>query len=301
MKKQVEILFCKGLPGSGKSTYSLEFCQKYPKWRRVNRDDIRASRGKYWIPEDEDYITSVERFMVKESLLNGFNVIVDAMNLNPKYMTAWNKWLIELMNIENIEIKISEKFFYTDVETCIERDAMRPPERRVGHKLIKDLYYKYIANVKYQDEDDFLKLPHAIICDIDGTIADANGRNHYDYTKVINDRGIPLIIGLVENYLSLNANGADSVLFISGRDDICEKDTRAWIFDHMQIKNDEFMLFMRKSGDRRKDSIVKREIFENYIRGNFYIDYCLDDRNQVVEMWRRELGLTVLQCAEGDF
>ena len=43
---------------------------------------------------------------------------------------------------------------------------------------------------------------------------------------------------------------------------------------------------MRKTGDNRKDSIIKREIFENDIRPYYNIDYVLDDRNQVVEMWR---------------
>lgn len=57
---------------------------------------------------------------------------------------------------------------------------------------------------------------------------------------------------------------------------------------------------MRPEGDIRKDSIVKREIFENYIRDYYNIQFVLDDRNQVVEMWR-SLGLKCLQVAEGDF
>jgi len=57
---------------------------------------------------------------------------------------------------------------------------------------------------------------------------------------------------------------------------------------------------MRKTGDSRKDSIVKREIFEEHIKGKYRIQFVLDDRNQVVEMWR-QLGLTCLQVAEGDF
>ena len=42
------------------------------------------------------------------------------------------------------------------------------------------------------------------------------------------------------------------------------------------------------------------EIFENDIRPYYNIDYVLDDRNQVVEMWR-SIGLTCLQVAEGNF
>lgn len=57
---------------------------------------------------------------------------------------------------------------------------------------------------------------------------------------------------------------------------------------------------MRPEGDIRKDSIVKRELFEKYVRPYYNIEFVLDDRNQVVEMWR-SLGLKCLQVAEGDF
>ena len=36
------------------------------------------------------------------------------------------------------------------------------------------------------------------------------------------------------------------------------------------------------------------------IKDKYQVDYVLDDRNQVVEMWR-SLGLTCLQVADGDF
>lgn len=57
---------------------------------------------------------------------------------------------------------------------------------------------------------------------------------------------------------------------------------------------------MRKSGDMRKDSIVKREMFDEHIRGRYNVNFVLDDRNQVVELWR-SMGLTCLQVADGDF
>ncbi|MCK9369791.1 hypothetical protein M0R04_07795 [Candidatus Dojkabacteria bacterium] len=57
---------------------------------------------------------------------------------------------------------------------------------------------------------------------------------------------------------------------------------------------------MRKAGDNRDDTIVKREIFENEIKDKHYIKYVLDDRRKVVAM-RRDLGLTCLQVADGNF
>jgi hypothetical protein len=58
---------------------------------------------------------------------------------------------------------------------------------------------------------------------------------------------------------------------------------------------------MRPEGDNRKDSIVKRELFDTHVRNKFYIDFVLDDRDQVVDMWRNDLGLTCLQVDWGDF
>lgn len=295
---KVKVHFTKGIPGSGKSTYALNFCKENKGWVRVCRDEIRLMRGNYWVPEQEEWITSIERNAVKEAIINGYNVIVDAMNLSSKYMNSWKEFLNNIEAIEDVNIEIDYiDFTTTNLKTCIERDAMRPKERRVGEVLIKEFYYKYIADVKpvlYTGG-----LPHAIICDIDGTVADGKGhRSFYDYTKVGDDAPKPQIIKIVEWYLASDTN---SVLFMSGRDDSCEEVTRRWLLKHIQLKNDEFLLFMRKTGDKRQDSIVKRELFERYIRGTWNIDFCLDDRNQVVDMWRNELSLTCLQVAEGNF
>lgn len=59
-------------------------------------------------------------------------------------------------------------------------------------------------------------------------------------------------------------------------------------------------LYMRPEGDVRKDTEIKREIFDNYIRDKYRVLFVLDDRNSVVKMWR-DLGLKCLQVAEGDF
>jgi hypothetical protein len=57
---------------------------------------------------------------------------------------------------------------------------------------------------------------------------------------------------------------------------------------------------MRKKGDRREDYLVKEEIYKNHIDQIYNVMFVLEDRKQVVDMWRR-LGLTCLQCAPGEF
>jgi hypothetical protein len=50
----------------------------------------------------------------------------------------------------------------------------------------------------------------------------------------------------------------------------------------------------------RKDAIMKEELYRQHIEGKYNIKFVLDDRQQVVDMWRG-LGLTVFQVDEGDF
>jgi len=61
------------------------------------------------------------------------------------------------------------------------------------------------------------------------------------------------------------------------------------------------MLQMRITGDGRKDAIVKKQLFDEAIRDRYYIEFVLDDRNQVVDMWRDELKLPYFQVYYSDF
>lgn len=56
-------------------------------------------------------------------------------------------------------------------------------------------------------------------------------------------------------------------------------------------------LYMRRGGDQRADSIVKREMYLNLIEPIFDVRFVVDDRPQVCDGWR-ELGLPVLQVTD---
>ena len=70
-------------------------------------------------------------------------------------------------------------------------------------------------------------------------------------------------------------------------------DSYGWVFD-----DDGHT--MGNADDSRKDSIVKQEIYEMCIKDKYNVLFVLDDRDQVVNMWR-EQGLKCLQVAEGNF
>jgi len=145
----------------------------------------------------------------------------------------------------------------------------------------------------------------ALIVDIDGTLAhhyDVDGnqiRGHHEYALVGDDRPDYHIIHLVRLY----SQAGYKIVITSGRPS-SRKDVNVrqltvdWLLKE-QVPFDE--LFMRAEGDYRPDYEVKAEIYENYIVPLGYnVDFALDDRNQIVDMWR-SIGIKTLQVEPGDF
>jgi len=133
----------------------------------------------------------------------------------------------------------------------------------------------------------------AIIVDIDGTLSDMCNRSPYEYHKAVHDNVHEHIAQMVRIYRNENYR----IILLSGRDEECKDVTLEWL-DKNDIPYDG--LFMRVNKDRRKDSVVKLELYKRYVQGNYDVKFVLDDRNQVVDMWR-SIGLPCLQVAPGDF
>lgn len=131
-----EIIVLKGLPASGKSTFAKDFAEKNTTYIRVSRDDLRNMCGKYWVPEREAFISELEQFTVNLALETGYNVIIDATNLNPKY----SGWIDKIASKHTCQI--TERFFDTPVEECIRRDKSR--EKPVGEAVIMRMYNQFL-------------------------------------------------------------------------------------------------------------------------------------------------------------
>lgn len=135
----------------------------------------------------------------------------------------------------------------------------------------------------------------AIIVDVDGTLANMSGvRGPFEWDKVSEDKPHQDIIELVQDLYSLNKY---KILITTGRDGICKRDTMNWLIDKL-VPFDA--IFIRAESDYRKDSVIKSEIYMDHIRPFYDVQYVIDDRDQVVDMWR-SLGLRVLQVAPGNF
>lgn len=278
-----KLLMLKGLPASGKSTYAKELVETKD-YYRVNKDDLRAMvHSSRWGREREKFILHWRDAIVKDSLGGLKNVVVDDTNFAPKHEAA----LRVIAEVHKADFEV--KFFDTPLEVCIERDLKRPVS--VGARVIMQMYNQYLkpATAIYEAPNG---KPRAVICDIDGTIAHMGERTPYDWHKVGTDNPDKIVIDLLRRF------DDRVIILLSGRDSICRPETVKWLSENKVPFN---YLFMRPENDNRKDNIVKRELFDNHIRNNFNVEFVLDDRNQVVSMWRNEIGLKVLQVAEGDF
>ena len=142
---------------------------------------------------------------------------------------------------------------------------------------------------------------NAIICDIDGTLAeapnppdDAKERKKYFYSReFIDDMVRESIRNIVDRYVAMGIE----VLLVSGRDEWKREDTEKWLEKH---KIPYAALLMRGENDNRNDNLVKQDIYDTEIKGKYNVLFVLDDRDRVVKMWR-ENGLTCLQVNYGAF
>lgn len=284
----MKVLFTVGLPASGKSTWAKNYCIKNKDWVRVCRDDLRHMRGQYWLPKQEDLISEWELGCILGALSLNKNVIVDATNLNPKYLASLK---FNIQKISGKSLIFETKFFDVPVEECIKRDLKR--ENSVGEKVIRRMYNKYLKEDISIKQDK--SLPKVVICDLDGTLAIMNGRSPYEYNKCDTD----LVNEKIRTILWQTTGLTHHLIFMSGREDSCKEKTIEWLDKTVNISR-KYDLYMRKTGDFRKDTIVKKELFEQYVKDKYYVDFILDDRSSVVKMWR-DLGLTCLQVADGDF
>jgi predicted kinase len=291
------IVFTCGISGSGKTTWTENFIKLNNSYVNINRDDIRSqlffdgevdfSRYKH-SRANEKLVTEKQEELILKAVKNNKNIIISDTNLNIKYIDR----VVNLLNDLDIEFKYDTRYFNIDLIEAINRDNKR--EKSVGYNIICSQYKRFCEiYYKYHIHSDIKR--NAFICDIDGTIATNKGvRNIYDYNNV--DKDLPrneiilMVDGLIESGLF--------PIFCSGRSAICMDKTGEWINKNFPQLNSGFALLMREEGDKRKDTIVKKEIFNKYIDNNFNIKVVLDDRKSVTRMWRYELGLQVIDVGE---
>lgn len=291
MTKHLHIM--RGLPGSGKSTRAAEIVEANTDTFRVNMDsgremlrpdhydDFRTTKGK----AREKAALHLRNAAINALLTAGFSVVVDDTNLNDRHVDE----LERMARAHRADVVIHD---LRDVppDECIRRCAERtgPTNWRQVITGMADRHDLWTRHHVVQDES----LPECVIFDVDGTLARPVDRSPYDETRVSTDAPNPNVVALARALQE-----EVDVIITSGRTDGCRVDTEGWLLEQGIVATE---VLMRRSGDTRKDSVVKEEILRRDILPRFRVRFVVDDRQQVVDAWRR-LGLECWQVAPGQF
>lgn len=104
--------------------------------------------GKYWVPSREDLVNDLKKTFLLSSMLYGFDIVIDNMNLNQKEIEYYNKVLDDWNNPKGAisdmfrpKYDLEFKNFFIPLQDCIERDSKRP--NPIGKEVIRNTYEKY--------------------------------------------------------------------------------------------------------------------------------------------------------------
>ncbi len=332
------IVLC-GLPGCGKSTYSRQWVDEGRDHRiRINYDTLRSvmfGDDWRWNRKDEEAMKKAALAQAHEALTAGFDVMVDNTNLTEGGRKPWinlakslglsyeifeidvpvaecvrrdslrtgkdrvGRAVIERMALFNGFIDFSDRNLYPRDFIIVDMDGtVADCDWRRKAALAGPTVHKLTA--KYGD-------PFGEPCALkdkvtDRECPDCGGKAKKNWplfaANVEKDPPIQPIIDLVERLSGMEYDSGLDAIIVSGREiGPSGKGTEEWLKEHMShipVRH----LFMRNSQDYRADDIIKQEILDLLPKDR--IRYVLDDRERVVQMWRKN-GLTCLQVADGKF
>lgn len=274
-------------PGAGKSTFVK---MNYPDFVYINQDE----QGKQHLD------------MFHKALIEDKDIVVDRMNFNK---VQRNRYLSPAKELGyHTEIVVLHESYDTCLERCLIRENHSTIKDEHSAKSALNTFFTKYERVEDGEVDKVKRIwPEgqkslAICVDLDGTLCNIDHRLHHvkDGNKNWKDffKGIPNDIpNLWCSSLIAWISNVYGIVLCSGRPDDHEQVTRNWL----EVWGISYQkLFMRRRGDYRRDDIVKEIILDFEILTKFIPVFFIDDRQNVVDMWRRR-GFVCLQCAPGDF
>jgi predicted kinase len=303
MNKNPQLLILIGAPGAGKSTFAKYFIRTEENWLRLCRDDFRMMNfsDSQLSRHEEHLIADLIDAATETLLLRKCNVLLDATHCRAEYL---NHYIEKFNTLADISFKL----FECDTKELLARCEKR--HLKTGRYIPEDIIKRFASEfTALKTTFDFsprsmstaciaakqdIELPKAIICDLDGTLALIGDRNPYDAAKCDNDDLNEAVASVLKAFHTMGYN----ILLLSGREELARVSTLRFLEKHAIPYHH---LWMRRSKDFRKDAIVKKEIFDHEIAGKYAVEFVLDDRDQVVEMWRKQLKLNCFQVNYGNF
>jgi len=249
----------------------------------------------------------------QKALSEGKDIVVDRMNFSRKQRNIY----LEPAKKKKYGTRIV--VFHVPYQTCLERTIARE-----GHPTIKTeedahnavhFFFSHYGRVQDREADEVVRIGWAspkdstqvIVCDLDGTLANVEHRRHHvRKEKSEKSNWVAFFEGMVDDPVNQwckaildKMNDTYRVVYATGRPADYLEYTEMWLTENgLRYAGSE--LFTRLEKDYRGDDQVKEIILEFEIKTRWDILFILDDRKQVVDMWRKH-GYTVLQCDYGDF
>lgn len=290
-----KLILMVGPPGSGKTSY----CEKFKDFYRISQDD----QGKiHWV-----------NFCFNIHVKN--NIIVDRMGFNKQQRDRYLKPAKEAGY--ETEIVVIHENYETCLNRCLKRENHPTIKDETNAKSALNTFFSKYERVEDSEADKVTRIwpegikDKVVICDLDGTLCNTSHREYLVKNLVVDDKQVqkknwPKFFAELCNdtpnwWCVTLLDGLDKlgvpVIYCSGRPDSYRKETEEWLSRYELTRK---YLFMRNRNDSRKDSIAKEIILDFEILTRWKPFFAIDDRTQVVQMWRSR-GITTLQCAEGNF
>lgn len=300
----LRILILKGCPASGKSSFCKDLMKKESgKWKRINNDSLRESIDiSEFSTSNEKIIKNLRDHLLREFIKKDYNVIIDNVNATSQHFDD----VVKVAKTFNKDVYITEKPFYVELEEAIARDSKREDKAKVGEEVVRKFWKKlggkqfkfYNPKVEvinkteiaeYQPMVQDENLHKATVWDNDGTISIIHkGRSPYDASTCDLDHPHKHVIECMKLY----HDAGYKILFVSGREEKDREPTEKFYKQH--FPDVKYELYMRPTGDQRKDVIIKEEIFNNHIKDKYYVAGWFDDRLQV-SRWVHQVGLPLFR------
>lgn len=275
------------IPGSGKSTKAEEL-SRLNNAQIISKDVIREM----YPDMKEDDVRKKENELIWDAASNKRNIVVDNTHMNRNSLASVASFCMSI----GYEVKIVDMVFEFSspkeyLSTAISRNSLRAWKKCVPRSVIDEMY---LANFDTWANKIY-------IVDIDWTLANWEHRQHFvnwewkkDWKSYFDLMEKDTVIGAVKHVVNSLKQPHSTIIVVSWRPDTYWHITEKWLKDNWI---DFDYLLMRKWRDNRKDTEVKKDIYEKCLKKEKdNIVAVFDDRASVIKM-RREQWLYVFNCS----
>lgn len=287
----MKAIILKWLPASWKSTLAKEYWFPIVNWDTLRKEFSELKESDIRHKQYE----LIQKYALEKSNVVWDNTFINQQTLNDAIHYAKNYYdEVEVIDVFEKLIEETWTSLWALVQ-CIIRNEKR--EEKVPMTVITEMYLK--SWYKLSDKP-------VIIVDLDGTLYNIEHRLKYvrwdkkNWNKFESEEEVEkdkIVQPLRDALDALWEHFA--IFYVSWRKNtMCDVTQRNFVRDGVLWD----CLLMRNYFDSRKDNLVKQD-FLNAIKKNHNIAFVIDDRKQVIDMWRSNwlYVLNACQLEDNDF